>query len=204
MPKLRYKQFVEKLEKSSAFSFKQIEAKLGKNYAKTFIHTLAERGRIVKLLKGWYTFKKSPYLITIPLGKAYIGLGTAAFLHGAWNQVPIVCVLSPNASLKARSGMRVVAGWNVLIKKISDKMYFGYEEKFFEDIEEWIRVSDIEKTLIDIVYYDYAFAGEIIPKLMEMASRKKLEKYIKMMKARKVGKWKRVSEKIFSYRCSVA
>jgi len=44
--------------------------------------------------------------------------------------------LSPNASLKARSGMRVVAGWNVLIKKISDKMYFGYEEKFFEDIEE--------------------------------------------------------------------
>jgi len=44
MPKLRYKQFVEKLEKSSAFSFKQIEAKLGKNYAKTFIHTLAERG----------------------------------------------------------------------------------------------------------------------------------------------------------------
>jgi len=108
--------------------------------------------------------------------------------------------LSPNASLKARSGMRVVAGWNVLIKKISDKMYFGYEEKFFEDIEEWIRVSDIEKTLIDIVYYDYAFAAEIIPKLMEMASRKKLEKYIKMMKARKVGKWKRVSEKIFSYR----
>jgi len=36
-------------------------------------------------------------------------------------------------------------------------MYFGYETKYLEDAGDWIRISDPEKTLIDLIYYNYPF-----------------------------------------------
>ena len=130
MPRVKYRKFIEKLKASSAFTYKEVESVLGEKYAKFWVHKMLEKGEIVKLMKGWYTFKHSPYLITVPLGKSYIGLGSAAFLHGAWNQITSVCVLSPLASLKVRSGVREICGMKVVIKKILERMYFGYTQIF--------------------------------------------------------------------------
>lgn len=190
MPKTKYKEFVEKLRGASIFSFNFVENKLGKNYSKVFIHNLKKKGEIIQLIKGWYTFKKSPYLVTVPLQKAYVGLGTAAFLHGAWNQISAVTVLSPNAFLKAKSGERMIAGQKVNIKKISEKMYFGYTLKNLDG--DWIRVSDPEKTLIDILYYHYSFTDEIMGNLVDIADKKKLSKYLKIMEKKKVRGCKKI------------
>jgi predicted transcriptional regulator of viral defense system len=190
MPKTKYKEFVEKLREASVFSFNFVENKLGKNYSKVFIHNLKKKGEIIQLIKGWYTFKKSPYLVTVPLQKAYIGLGTAAFIHGAWNQIPAITVLSPNAFSKAKSGEREIGGQKVIIKKISEKMYFGYALKNLDG--EWIRVSDPEKTLIDIVYYHYPFADEIMGNLIDVADKKKLSKYLKIMEKKKARGYKKI------------
>lgn len=92
--------------------------------------------------------------------------------------------------------MRVIGGANVVVRKISSKMYFGYERKFFDDIQEWIRVSDAEKTLIDLIYYDYPLADEIIPELEKIVNKKKLKKYLSLMKTRKVRGFGRISERI--------
>ncbi len=186
MPKKKYEKFIEELKKSGAFSFKVVESKMGKNYAKLFIHNLLSKGEIVKLCKGWYSFKKSPYMILIPLGKAYVGLGSAAILHGAWNQAVALTVLSPYASSKIKAQERIVAGEKVLIRKISQKMYFGYELFYLKEIDEWIRVSDPEKTLIDMIYFSYPFLDEILPELKKKINREKLKKYIQLMKKRKV------------------
>ena len=40
MLKNNYREFTEKLENASAFSFRTIEGRMGKNYAKVFIHNL--------------------------------------------------------------------------------------------------------------------------------------------------------------------
>jgi len=196
MPEIKYAEFKDKLKAATIFSFATVESKLGRAYAKTFIHGLKKKGEITNLRKGWYSFKSSPYLLTVALGKAYVGLGTAAFLHGAWNQIPNVTILSPSASRRTRGGLRVIGGAKVAVRRISNKMYFGYERKFFDDIQEWIRVSDAEKTLIDLIYYDYPLADEIIPELEKIVDKKGLKKYLNLMKTRKVRGSKRISERI--------
>jgi predicted transcriptional regulator of viral defense system len=182
MPKNNYREFTEKLEKASAFSFRTVEGRVGRNYAKVFIHNLKKKGRITELIKGWYSFRNSPYLITIPLGEAYVGLGTAAFIHGAWDQVPNVDVLTTKAPRKIKVGERIIAGRKVITRKISRKMYFGYETKYIEEAKDWIRVSDPEKTLIDLIYYNYPFINEILPSLMKKINPEKLKEYMERIK----------------------
>ncbi len=188
----KYSEFVEKLRRSSIFTFRSVEAVAGRNYAKLLIHNLKKRGEIVELIKGVYSFKKSPYMIVKAIPRAYIGLGSAAFLHGAWNQVSAVTVLSPSASKTVRSGIREVAGFKVILRRISDKMYFGYEYKYLDDVDEWIRVSDPEKTLIDLIYFRYPARDEIIPNLLEIIDTGRLREYLSEMEVRKIRGRKRV------------
>ena len=178
MPRIKYADFRKKLEQASVFSFRSVESKLGRNYAKVFIHNLKKEGKITELIKGWYSFRKSPYLITIPLGEAYVGLGTAAFIHDAWDQIPNIDILTPRAPRKVKVGERIIGGRKVIIRGISRKMYFGYETKRVET-KEWIRVSDPEKTLIDLIYFNYPFLDEILPELKRIVDRRKLRKYLK-------------------------
>jgi predicted transcriptional regulator of viral defense system len=192
MHRKSYREFVEKLEKASAFSFRTVESTTGRAYAKVFIHNLKKKGKISELIKGWYSFRNSPYSIVIPLGEAYVGLGTAAFIHGAWNQVPNVDILTTRAPTKIKVGERVVAGRKVITRKISKGMYFGYETKYVEEAKDWVRISDPEKTLMDLIYYNYPFLDEILPELVKMISRGKLAEYMKRAKhvrgSKKIGK----------------
>ena len=180
MPKVKHGDFLRMLEASSTFSFRVVEGRLGKSYAKIFIHNLRKRGRIMELIRGWYTFSKSPYLITIPLGEAYVGLGTAAHIHGAWNQVPNIDILTTRAPGLTRSGERLVGGSKVIVRRIDRRMYFGYQHMALNEAVP-IRVSDPEKTLIDLLYFNYPYAEEIIPELMRIAKKEKVLAYLKSM-----------------------
>lgn len=187
MPKVKYKEFLEKLEKAGAFNFRSVQGTVGRGYAKVFLHNLRKQGKIIELMRGWYSFRKSPYLIVIPLGEAYIGLGTAAFLHNAWDQVPNIDVLTPRAPVRIRAGERVIGGRKVLIRRIDKKMYFGYESTYIEGAGR-IRVSDPEKTLIDLLYCNYPFCDEIIPRLLEKISKEKLLSYTSRVQGLRGGK----------------
>ncbi len=192
----KYSEFIERLRRSSIFTFRSVEAVVGRDYAKLLIHNLRRKGQIVELLRGVYTFKKSPYMIVKAIPRAYIGLGSAAFLHGAWNQVTAVTVLSPNVSKTVRWGIRQVAGFKVVLRRISGKMYFGYEYKYLDEIGEWIRVSDPEKTLIDLIYLGYPARDEIIPRLLEMVDVSRLREYLREMEERRVKGRKKVGEEV--------
>ena len=192
MPLYKHLDLLEKLRRSSLFTYRFLEHSVGKSYAKLLVHRLKKRGEIEELVKGVYTFKKSPYMILKAIPMAYIGLGSAAFLHGAWEQVTAITVLSPMVSKSVKGGMREIAGYKVYLRKISEKMYFGYDYIFIDEIEEFVRVSDPEKTLIDLLYYDYPFKSEIIPGLIEIIDREKLGGYIDEMRRRGVKKWRSV------------
>ncbi len=181
MPRTKYGSLLEELEKASAFSLKSLERRLGKSYAKTFVHNLRKKGKIITLIKGWYTFRKSPEIITIPLGEAYIGLGSAASIHGAWNQASNLDVLTTAAPRKVSVGERIIAGRKVIIRRIDKIMYFGYESIRLNETDDWIKISDPEKTLIDMIYYNYPFFEDIFPGLIKIIDRGKLSSYIKKM-----------------------
>ncbi|MCX8189342.1 MAG: hypothetical protein N3F64_06490 [Nitrososphaeria archaeon] len=192
----KYKLFLEKLQDADFFTFKLIESKVGRNYAKVLVHNLKKSGKIVELAKGIYTFKKSPYMLVKALPKAYVGLGSAAFLHNAWEQATKITILSPYVSHSIKAGEREIAGFKVILKKISQKMFFGYELKFLEDVNGLIRVSDVEKTFIDIIYLNYPFKEEILPNLIEISNIKKIKKYILIMRKRNVKGWRKVNDEL--------
>ena len=77
-------------------------------------------------------------------------------------------------------------------------MYFGYELKFFDN--RYVRISDLEKTLIDLVYFDYPFNDEILPSLIKKIDKQKLFTYLKLLKKRKLKKFGKVSKVLDRYK----
>ncbi|MDK2465096.1 MAG: hypothetical protein QI223_10040 [Candidatus Korarchaeota archaeon] len=149
-------------------------------------------GEIVELTRGVYTFKRSPYMVVKALPMSYVGLGSAALIHGASTQVTALTVLSPLVSAAVRGGERVVCGYKVLLRRISPKMYFGYDLVRLREIDEWIRVSTPEKTLIDAIYLRYPLLDEIAPGLLRMTDERRLRGYLETMRERGVKGARRV------------
>ncbi len=187
---------MEKLRSSSVFTFRLVEGVVGRAYAKVLIHNLRRRGEIVELLRGVYTFKKSPYMMTKALPKSYVGLGAAAFLQGAWSQVPVMTILSPLVPTAVRGGERKICRSAVILRRISPKMYFGYHLVWVDELGEWVRVSSREKTLLDVIYMNYPFASELIPNLLEGVDEEKLTRYLGVMRERRVRGFKKVSSEL--------
>jgi len=196
MPRRRYDEFVSRLLNASLFSFSMVASKCGEGYAKQLVYRLKRKGLITELLRGVYSPKRSPYMLLKAIPLSYVGLGSAAFLHGALNQVTALTVLTPWASRFVKPGVRVIAGQKVVVRKISEKMYFGYEYMFVEEINEYVRVSDPEKTLIDAIYFDYPLLPEMLPGLLELVDEGKLRSYAEEMRERKVKGWKKVRKAV--------
>ncbi len=186
----KYKDFVKKLESVDLFSFKNLETKMGKNYAKLFVHNMIKNGRMIRLKKGWYSFKKSPLLLLKLLVEGYVGLGSAALIHNVWDKAVNLTILTPLAGKEIKEGEREIGEQKVIIKKISKKMYFGYQFKEVENLN--VRVSDPEKTLIDMIYFNYPFLDEIKDNLLEICEIRKLRNYILLLKKRKVRGYKKI------------
>jgi predicted transcriptional regulator of viral defense system len=196
MPRHKYSSLIERLRGASIFTYRFVEDAVGEDYAKLLIHRLRKKGEIDMIVRGVYTFKRSPYMVVKAIPRGYVGLGSAAALHGAWDQATVVTVLSPSVSSLIRGGMREVGGHKVLLRKISDRMYFGYEYIYLDEIGELVRVSDPEKTLIDIIYYRYPFSQDILPRLAKMADRRRLTEYIDEMRVRGVKGWTTVASRL--------
>jgi len=194
MPRIKYKEFLDELRKADFFSFRLVESKMGSGYAKLFISNLLRKKEIIRLKKGFYTFKKSPYLLANLLVKAYIGLGSAALIHGVWDKAVNITILTPLAGISIKPGERIIGDYKVIIRKISENMYFGYEFKKFDEIT--VRVSDPEKTLIDMIYFKYPFLDEILDNLLEICNENKIHEYLEKLNKDHVRRSRRIIEKI--------
>lgn len=194
MPRIKYRELLNKLRQSTIFTYNFLKNRLGENYAKIFIYNLKKKHEIIEPVKGVYSFKKSPYLLLKAIPYSYVGLGSAAFLHGIWEEVPNITILSPLISTSVKAGEKVIAGRKVILRKISMKMYFGYEYLYNNELNEWIRVSDIEKTVIDIIYFNYPFKDEIIERALDHINHVKLYKYLNVLKERDVRGWIKISK----------
>ncbi len=190
MPRVKYAELMERLRRSDLFTFRLLEGEVGQGYAKLLIYNLRRRGEIIELVKGVYSFKKSPYMIVKAMPRSYVGLGTAAFLHKMWEQVPNIMILSPLVSRTVKGGERTVAGMKVILKKISNDMFFGYEPLYLEEIDGWIKISDPEKTLIDMAYFNDPLLWEVLEDAE--VNRIRLNKYLRLMERRRVRGWRNV------------
>jgi predicted transcriptional regulator of viral defense system len=93
--------------------------------------------------------------------------------HGLWEQEAVTIIVTAR---KVRPGVRKVFGQNVWVRRISPRHFFGYDCLTSGDF--LLPVSDVEKTLIDMVYFR-EMRGDIAEGFREKVNREKLEKYLK-------------------------
>jgi len=165
---------VEFINTTSVFRSKDIEKIIGnKEYAQLTLHLLSRRGFIHRLQKDCYSRYGDPTLTVYCFKPAYIGLQEALSLHGLWEQETITIIITVR---KVRVGIRNILGNNVLIKRIHPKYFFGIELLEYNGL--YIPISDIEKTIIDMIYFNQPIDKEIYQQAKRKINKEKLEKYI--------------------------
>ncbi len=151
---------------------------VGKGYADLLLHNLLKRG-LRRIAAGVYTFREEMQLVGFAFQPCYYGLQDALSLRNASEQETNPVVVTPR---RVRVGVRRFLGNNYVVKRISRKMFFGFEPVKYGDF--WVNASDLEKTLIDFVYFRQPLSDETLAELAPRLDRVKLSGYLLKCSAR--------------------
>lgn len=179
MGKQKYQEKIGELfKKSPVVSHRSIEMiikdkKNVKQYTKQLIRNLVAKGKIKKLTKGYYTLYDDNSITVFCFRPSYLGLQDALSYHNLWEQEIIPVIITPR---KVRQGIRKVMGGNILIRRIDKKYLFGFD--YYKQGELYLPYSDIEKTLIDMVYFKEKMSKEVVNNLIKNIDKKKLMAYL--------------------------
>ncbi len=173
------------------FRVRDIELLVGnRNYAHLILHKLTKKGEIKRVIKGWYSLYDDPIISVFCFKPAYVGLQEALSLHNLWEQETNVVIITTK---KVRVGIREIFGNNVILRTIEPKYFFGFDLIKYENF--FVPISDIEKTLIDFVYFKESLTRETIREIIKLMNKKKLIEYLKKypskfrQKVRKLAKF---------------
>lgn len=145
-----------------------------KSYSYLTLHNLVKRGEIKRITKGWYSLHEDPIVAVFCFKPAYIGLQEALSIHELWEQETNVVIVTTQ---KVRVGIRKILDSNVILHRIDQKYFFGFDYLKYENF--FIPVSDIEKTLIDLIYFNEIPGKEVLKEIKKKMNREKLKKYLK-------------------------
>lgn len=164
-------------ERSPIVDFRSIQRVIGKKngaYGKLIVHNLINKSIIKKVAKGKYTKHNETTLAVFCFSPSYLGLQSALSMHNLWEQETIPIVIT---SKKVRLGLRTVMGANVLVKSVNPSYLFGFE--YIQEGQFYIPYSDIEKTLIDLVYFRQSISPAVLKSFRERIDEKKLKGYVR-------------------------
>jgi predicted transcriptional regulator of viral defense system len=157
------------------FRVRDIELLVGnRNYAHLILHKLTKKGEIKRVVKGWYSLYEDPIISVFCFKPAYIGLQEALSLHNLWEQETNVVIITTK---KVRVGIREIFGNNVILRRIEQTYFFGFDLLNYENF--FIPVSDIEKTLIDFVYFNETLTKGTLREIIKHIDKQKLIEYLK-------------------------
>ncbi len=166
----------EFMKKTPAFRARDVEMIVkDKGYASLLLHNLAKRGEVKRITKGWYTVHDDPLLSVFGFRPAYIGLQEALSLRDLWEQETNVVIVT---ALKVRAGVRRVLSSNVVLHRLSSRYLFGFDHLRYGDFS--IPVSDREKTMIDLVYFNESPGRAVMKRIAEGAEMRKLHGYLRL------------------------
>ena len=160
----------------SIYSLKRFLISKGasEDYVYQVVNMLLKRHEINRVIKGFYSIYDDPTLIVYCLNPAYIGLESALSFHNLWEQETNINVITPG---KLRTGVRTVFGANLYIHHLDPKYFFGYDFVNYYDFK--IPVSDVEKTLLDLIYFKHHISQETVREIKKVISMRKLKGYLR-------------------------
>lgn len=145
-----------------------------KDYTRLMLHKMERRTEVKRLKRGYYSFGEDLDMVGFLFEPFYYGLQESLSLHGLWEQETNPVIMTTR---KVRTGLRSILGRNVLVRHIKKEMFFGYEPKRIGNV--FLPVSDIEKTLVDFVYFRLTVPTRALKKIIRDMDRIKLEKYLR-------------------------
>jgi predicted transcriptional regulator of viral defense system len=164
----------EFIGQTPAFRARDVELIVGdRGYALLMLHNLVKKGEIHRVTRGWYSRLDDPVVSVFAFKPAYLGLEEALSLHGLWDQETNVVLVTPRV---VRTGVRKVMGSTVLVRKIERSRFFGYEYVKYDGLV--VPVSDVEKTLIDLVYYGVPPDEGVMAEIKKRVDLRKLNGYL--------------------------
>ncbi|MBN2517894.1 MAG: hypothetical protein JXB14_03535 [Candidatus Altiarchaeota archaeon] len=167
------KRVMELFERSPVVDVRSIARIVGSEYHKQLLRNLVLQNRIRRLTKGYYTIHDDPSLAVFCFKSAYLGLQDALSFHGLWEQETIPIVITGNM---VRPGVREVLGNNVLVRRMDKRYLFGFD--LHEQGGVYLPYSDIEKTLIDMVYFGERLEDESIRAVKRKIDKERLAPYL--------------------------
>ena len=172
MGKVKYINEVRALfRKSPVVGISSLKRIMKGGYAYLMVNKLVKKGEVKRITKGYYSLQDDPTLAVFCFKPAYIGLQDALSIHGLWEQETIPIILTTRT---VRQGIRTVFGSNVLIRTLPKEYFFGID--YVEQGGLCIPVSDVEKTFIDMIYFNLPMDRNLIKRSkMDIT---KLRKYL--------------------------
>ena len=150
---------------------------VGKKYSKRLTHMLLSRSEITRITRGVYTFHNNSNVVGFAFAPFYYGLEDALRIRGLSEQGTNPLVVT---SRNVRQGTRQFKGSNYRIYKIDKRFFFGYDLIRIGDF--WVPVSDVEKTVIDMIHFNGGIRDELWPGILKVLKMKKLREYLKRYK----------------------
>ncbi len=163
--------------KTPVITMQSIKNIIGKDrsYAKVLVHNMVKRRELFRITKGKYSIHDDPSLAVFCFKPAYLGLQDALSIHNIWEQETIPIILTTHI---IREGKREILGTNVLLYRLPLQYFFGIEYKIYGDFH--VPVSDIEKTFIDLVFFEQPISKDILSVFRKVCVKKKIKEYAKL------------------------
>lgn len=179
MGKVKYLNEIKELfRRSLVINFSSVALiikKLGgsRNYANLLVKKLIDKGEIKKIAKGYYTTYDDPSLAVFCFKPAYLGLQDSLSFHNLWEQETIPVIVTVR---KVRRGIRAILGTNVMIRRIDQKYFFGFD--LIRYCNFYLPVSDIEKTFIDLEYFRQPIDKKVLKEISKRINKERLKNYL--------------------------
>lgn len=140
-------------------------------YLYLLVHHLKAKHALFKLGRGVYSFSDDPMVVGFAFRPFYYGCQEALSVHGLWEQETVPVVVTTRT---VRAGRRSFSGAGYVVRRISRQMFFGFQTHKYGKF--WVPVSDVEKTLIDLVHMRQPLSEELMGEFRQRVDRDKLEK----------------------------
>lgn len=152
---------------------------ISSRYLKILINQLIKNKEIKHITRGVYTFHDDIAVVGFAFRPFYYGLEDALTYWNLWTQATNPIVMTTNG---VREGIRKFEDANYSVNRIDPKLFFGFN--FIKHYDMWIPVSDLEKTMLDLLYYKCDLRKDVMEKLLNLIDRNKLEMYLKFYNPR--------------------
>lgn len=172
------KQFLKYFEKFPAFTVKDVKLFLekngaDKNYYKIFLHNMIKSKRVFTIRRGHYTFYDDPMIAGFAFSPFYYGMETSLTHYKLWDYLTPISIITTN---RIRKSDIELFGRNASVRKVQKDKFFGYSMVQYGDM--YIPMADVEKTLIDSVYFHARFSKQVYIAMARKINRRKLDNYL--------------------------